>query len=120
MNKKTIVLGASAKVDRYSNKAVRMLMQNQHDVVPLGFENAVINGKEIQTDWKDYDNIDTVTLYLNPARQKEYYNYILKQNPKRIIFNPRTENKELEQLARENRIETIEACTLVMLSTKQY
>lgn len=120
MNKKTIVLGASAKVDRYSNKAVKMLIKNHHDVVPLGFENAVIDGKEIQTDWKNYDNIDTVTLYLNPARQKEYYDYILKQKPKRIIFNPGTENKELEQLAKENRIETLEACTLVMLSTNQF
>lgn len=120
MNKKTIVIGASAKPDRYSNRAVRMLVKNNNEVIALGFENATIDNITIQTNWKFYENIDTVTIYLNPQRQKDYYNYILNLNPKRIIFNPGTENTELEKLASEKNIKTLEACTLVLLSTGQY
>ena len=69
---------------------------------------------------KEYENVDTVSLYLNPQRQKEYYNYILSLHPKRILFNPGTENTELEQLAKNNNIQPIEACTLVLLSTGQF
>ena len=120
MNKKTVVIGASAKQDRYSNRAVRMLQKNNHEVLALGFENAVIDNIPIETEWKNYDNVDTVTLYVNPQRQKEYYKYILDLKPKRIIFNPGTENHELEQLAFDNNIQPLEACTLVLLSTGQY
>jgi predicted CoA-binding protein len=120
MNKKTVVIGASAKSDRYSNRAVRMLKRGGHDTVALGFENAAIDGTPIETDWKKYEGIDTVTLYLNPQRQKEYYDYILALDPKRIIFNPGTENPELEQLATSKHIQPLEACTLVLLSTGQY
>ena len=77
MNKKTVVIGASAKTDRYSNRAVRTLHKHGHEVIALGFEHAMIENTTIETDWKVYDNIDTVTLYLNPQRQKEFYNYIL-------------------------------------------
>lgn len=66
------------------------------------------------------DDIDTVTLYLNPANQVPYYDYIISLKPKRIIFNPGTENDELESLANKNGIQTMEACTLVLLSTSQY
>lgn len=120
MNKKTVVLGASAKEDRYSNRAVRMLKKNGHEALPLGFETASIDHIPIQTKWDEYDNVDTISLYLNPQRQKEYYTYILSLHPKRIIFNPGTENPELEKLAAAKNIQTIEACTLVMLSTGQY
>ncbi|MCC6583456.1 MAG: CoA-binding protein [Chitinophagales bacterium] len=120
MNKKTVVIGASAKQDRYSNRAVRMLQKNNHEVLALGFENAAIDNIPIETAWKNYDNVDTVTLYINPQRQKEYYKYILDLKPKRIIFNPGTENHELEQLAFDNNIQPLEACTLVLLSTGQY
>jgi predicted CoA-binding protein len=120
MNKKTLVIGASAKPDRYSNKAVRMLAKHHHDVVPLGFEDLMIDNKKIETNWQNYSDIDTVTLYLNPERQKQYYDYILKQKPKRIIFNPGTENKEFQSIAQSNNIQTLEACTLVLLSTGQY
>lgn len=120
MNKKTVVIGASAKLDRYSNRAVRMLQKNNHEVLALGFENAAIDNIPIETAWKNYDNVDTVTLYINPQRQKEYYKYILDLKPKRIIFNPGTENHELEQLAFDNNIQPLEACTLVLLSTGQY
>lgn len=120
MNKKTIVIGASAKADRYSNRAVRMLRKGKHDVIALGFEHAMIENIPIETDWKVYENIDTITLYINPQRQKEYYNYILSLKPKRIIFNPGTENAELEKLCINNNIQPVEACTLVLLSTLQY
>lgn len=120
MNKKTVVIGASAKQDRYSNRAVRMLQKNNHEVLALGFENTSIENIPIETEWKNYDQVDTVTLYINPQRQKEYYKYILDLKPKRIIFNPGTENRELEQLAFENNIQPLEACTLVLLSTGQY
>ncbi|MCB0507442.1 MAG: CoA-binding protein [Chitinophagales bacterium] len=120
MNKKTVVIGASPKEDRYSNKAVKMLQVNKHDVVALGFVDALINDIPIEINWKNYDNINTVTLYLNPQRQKEYYNYILSLKPKRIIFNPGTENEELKLLAKKNDISTLEACTLVLLTTGQY
>jgi predicted CoA-binding protein len=120
MNKKTVVIGASPKNDRYSNRAVRMLNRHGHDVVALGFEDSSIQGIPLETDWKNYKDIDTVTLYLNPQRQKAYYDYILKLQPKRIIFNPGTENAELEHLAKEKNIQPLEACTLVLLTTGQY
>lgn len=120
MSKKTVVIGASAKPDRYSNRAVRMLQKNNHEVVALGFEQASIENIPIQTEWENYENIDTVSLYLNPQRQKEYYQYILGLKPKRIIFNPGTENQELEKLALEHHVQPLEACTLVLLTTGQY
>ena len=120
MNKKTVVIGASAKTDRYSNRAVRMLRKHHHDTVALGFEQETIDETPIETDWKNHDAVDTVTLYLNPQRQKQYYDYILGLHPKRIIFNPGTENPELEKLAEQNNIQPLEACTLVLLSTGQY
>jgi len=120
MNKKTIVLGASSKPDRYSNRAVRLLKKNGHEVAALGFEEGNIDGVPIETHWKMYDDVDTVTLYLNPDRQKAYYKYMLSLHPKRIIFNPGTENPELEQLAFDNNIPTVEACTLVLLNIGKY
>lgn len=120
MNKKTVVLGASPKNDRYSNKAVRMLHQHGHDVLALGFEDGNIGEIAIETNWKTIENVDTITLYLNPTRQKQYYDYIINTLPKRIIFNPGTENDELQKLAQSNNILCINACTLVMLSTAQY
>ena len=69
---------------------------------------------------KQFENIDTVTLYISAPHQKEYFNYILSLNPTRIIFNPGTENEVLEQLAKSKGIQTMEACTLVLLGTGQY
>ncbi|HNE50487.1 MAG TPA: CoA-binding protein [Chitinophagales bacterium] len=120
MNKKTVVIGASAKEDRYSNRAVRMLKKHGHDVIALGFEPKTIDNIPIETDWKNIDGVDTVSLYLNPQRQQEYYSYILSLHPKRIIFNPGTENPVLEQMAKNENIKPLEACTLVLLSTEQY
>jgi predicted CoA-binding protein len=118
--KKTLVLGASDNPSRYSNLALKRLRSYGHPVVAVGKKNSIVGDVTIEKEKKVFDNIDTVTLYLNPFRQKEYYDYILSLKPGRIIFNPGAENEELELLAQKNNIQTIEACTLVMLSTNQY
>lgn len=120
MSKKTLVLGASLKPERYSNIATLRLQSYQHEVVPVGLREGDINGIAILKGKPEVEGIDTVTLYLNPKRQVEYYDYILGLNPKRIIFNPGTENMELVELAQAKGIETEIACTLVMLSVGNY
>ncbi|MEO5984921.1 MAG: CoA-binding protein [Ferruginibacter sp.] len=118
--KKTLVLGASENPQRYSYLAVQKLLNNQHPVVAVGKKAGMVKGVQISTGKEHFSEIDTITLYLNPANQKQYYDYILSLNPKRIIFNPGTENPELATLAKNNSIDTLQACTLVMLSTGQY
>ena len=120
INKKTLVLGASDNPHRYANIAVRRLTEKGHSVVTLGIRKGQIEGIEINLNRNGIHNIDTVTLYINPTIQKQYYDYIIQLKPKRIIFNPGTENRELQQLAEENGIETVYACTLVMLSNNSY
>lgn len=120
INKKTLVLGASPDPSRYSNLAINRLREKGHDVVAIGNHKARVNDVEIDIGKKSIENLDTVSLYLNANNQKEYYNYILSQKPKRIIFNPGAENKELSSLAGKNGISVMEACTLVLLSTGQY
>jgi predicted CoA-binding protein len=120
MKKKTLVLGASDNPARYSNLAINSLKQHGHPVVAIGRKDTSVAGIDISKEKKDFEDVDTVTLYLNETHQKEYYDYILSLKPKRIIFNPGTENVELEKLAKENNIKTQEACTLVLLSTGQY
>ena len=113
---KTLVIGASENPVRYSNLAIERLRQHNHDVVAVGLKDGEAHGVKIQKKHEQFKDIDTITLYLNPTRQKELYDYILGLKPRRIIFNPGTENPELEKLAEDKGIETIEACTLVMLS----
>jgi predicted CoA-binding protein len=119
-NKKTLVLGASENPARYSFLAINSLRRHQHAVAAIGRKNGKVLDVDITTEKKPLETIDTVTLYLNPFHQKEYYDYILSLRPKRIIFNPGTENPELYDLAKNNGIQPLEACTLVMLSTGQY
>ncbi len=118
--KKTLVLGASENTERYSNVAVKKLVAHSHPVFAIGKKAGMIGNIPIITEKKIVEDIDTVTLYLNPLHQKPFYDYIIALKPKRIIFNPGTENEELELLAIKNGIKTMEACTLVMLSTSQY
>ena len=118
--KNTVILGASANPDRYSFLAINKLTSHGHPVVAIGKKKGEVSGVEISTEPVHIDNVDTVTLYLNPANQEQYYNYILALHPKRIIFNPGAENEELEKMANQKGIKTIEACTLVLLSTGQY
>lgn len=119
-HKPTVVIGASPNADRYSYKATISLQNHQHQVYPVGLRKGTINGQEIITDRPAIKDVDTVTLYVGPDNQPYWYDYILALKPKRLIFNPGTENPELEKLATDNGIETTEACTLVLLSIKQY
>ena len=120
MNKKTVVLGASNNPSRYSYVAVNRLLQHGHEVVPVGVKKGSVAGINILNNQPEILNVHTVTLYMRDEIQKPLYDYIFSLNPKRIIFNPGTENEELEQLAKSKGIETIEACTLVMLSVGNY
>jgi uncharacterized protein len=118
--KKTLVLGASDNPSRYSYLAIQKLKNHGHPVIAIGKKKTLAGDVQIETEKKEFDNIDTITLYLNPLHQQEYYDYILSLKPKRIIFNPGAENEELENFARQQNIKTMEACTLVLLSTGQY
>ena len=118
--KKTVILGASDNPNRYSYLALTRLRNLGHPIVAIGRKESVVNGVAIQKGQPQEKGVDTVTLYLNPDHQKMYYDYIVSLNPKRIIFNPGTENDELASLAESKGIKTLEACTLVMLSTGQY
>ncbi|MBP6688335.1 MAG: CoA-binding protein [Lacibacter sp.] len=120
MSKKTLVLGASDNAQRYSYLAMKSLLAKGHEVVGIGKHKGTVANVEIETEKLSLSDVDTVTLYLNPLHQKEYYDYILSLKPKRIIFNPGAENEDLKQLALQNSIQPMEACTLVMLSTGQY
>jgi uncharacterized protein len=119
-NKKTVVIGASKKPGRYANLAVSRLISNGHEVVPLGLQTGTVSGLEILTGKPEITDVHTITMYIRPEIQKDLYTYLLSLKPKRIIFNPGTENAELEKLARNEGIEVEEACTLVMLSVNDY
>ncbi|NIG53117.1 CoA-binding protein [Chitinophaga sp. Cy-1792] len=118
--KLTVVLGASPNPSRYSYLAVSMLQKHGHPIVAIGNREGNIEGQEIIKEHPNVANVDTVTLYMNPTLQASYYDYILQLHPRRIIFNPGTENPELKELAIRNGIQPQEACTLVLLSTGQY
>lgn len=117
---KTLVIGASEKPDRYSNKAIRMLRQFNHEVVAIGMKPGKVEDVSFSNERQLFENVHTVTLYINPTIQNDYEDYILSLKPKRVIFNPGTENPGFEKKLRENGIEPVEACTLVLLSTHQY
>jgi len=117
--KTTLVLGASINSERYSNRAIQQLKQNGHKVVAVGNREGETHGVVITKEFPIID-IDTITIYLGQANQCSYYDVILKIKPNRIIFNPGAENRELAELANNNGIEVIEACTLVMLSIGNY
>ena len=119
-NKKTLVLGASGNPSRYSYLAIQRLRNHGHTVVAIGRKHTKVADVNITSEKEPFTGIDTVTLYLNPLHQQEYYDYIVSLKPKRIIFNPGAENDELIELAQEKNISTMEACTLVLLSTGQY
>ncbi|CDF78514.1 conserved hypothetical protein containing CoA-and NAD(P)-binding domains [Formosa agariphila KMM 3901] len=120
MNKKTLVIGASLNPSRYSNMAIKRLVGANQETVAFGLKKGTVSGVSIDTDLVQYQDIDTVTLYLNPKRQAQYYDYIIGLQPKRVVFNPGTENPEFYKLLKENGIDFDEACTLVLLSTNQY
>jgi len=119
-NKKTVVLGATTKSGRYANIALQRLVEKGHTVLAIGQNTGEVAGVKIYTKKIPLKNIDTITLYLNPTNQRDYYNYIIETKPKRVIFNPGTENPELFQLLQSNGIKVEVACTLVLLATNQY
>lgn len=117
---KTLVLGASLKTHRFSHKAVQRLVASNHEVVAFGLKEGEISGVTIDTELIQYEDIHTVTLYLNPTVQPDYYEYIFSLQPKRIIFNPGTENSSFCEVLKEKDIKCEIACTLVMLASNQY
>ncbi len=118
--KKTLILGASTNPDRYSFKAANMLVKYGHKIIPVGLKSGQLAGETILTGQPMEEGVDTVTLYLGPKHQTDIYKYVLSLKPKRVIFNPGTENDEFMDLLEEKGIEPVEACTLVLLSTHQY
>jgi predicted CoA-binding protein len=118
--KKTLILGASTNPSRYANMAASRLAIHGHPIVNVGMKKGEVANQPIEKPEIIHRDIDTITMYVGPQNQKDLYDYVIKTKPKRIIFNPGSENEELEKLAKENGIQTIEACTLVLLSTNQY
>jgi predicted CoA-binding protein len=117
---KSVVLGASPVHSRYSNKAVRSLLKRDFDVVPVGTKTGEIKEVEILTGKPKIKNVDTVLLYLAPNRQSEYYDYVISLKPRRVIFNPGTHNPEFISLVKENGIDVVEDCALIMLNAGEY
>ena len=118
--KRTLVVGASPNPDRYSFKATERLADHGHEVFPFGIRNGTICGIEIRTDWPEKADFHTVTLYMNPKRQVDFYQAIIDLHPARVIFNPGTENVVLQAKLNDAGIQWMEACTLVMLSIGNY
>ncbi|MGO1751980.1 MAG: CoA-binding protein [Psychroflexus sp.] len=120
MSKKTLVIGASDKPNRYSNLALKSLKKYNFEAVGIGKKEFQIEGFQVYDKQIPLKNIDTVTVYLNPKNQEEYKDYIIKLNPKRVIFNPGAENNDFQHLLENNNIKCLNACTLVLLQTGQY
>ncbi len=119
--KKTLVFGASLKPNRYSNLALKRLAENGIDSVAFGRIGGTSFGIQITSNLEDIQtDIHTVTLYMRPELQRPYYRAIIAFKPRRVIFNPGTENPEFYPLLRAEGIEVLEACTLVLLALGTY
>ena len=118
--KRTLILGASSNPSRYAYLAAQKLRNYGHPFLLLGRRQGNALGEEIHTEKVAWEDVDTVTLYINPSHQPDYYDYILSLKPKRVIFNPGTENPEFKNMLLDKNIIPIEGCTLVMLSIGQY
>jgi predicted CoA-binding protein len=121
-NKKTVIVGATMNPSRYAFMAAEKLVENHHEIVPIGVKSGEVFGEPILNIGSRplIGDVDTITLYIGPQHQQEHYEYLLSLKPKRVIFNPGTENTEFEKEVEESGAEALEACTLVMLSTGQY
>ncbi len=113
-------MGASLNPGRYSNLAIRRLVDHNIETTAFGIRGGTVSGIQIKDNFVDFQNIDTITLYLNPSHQKEYYQKILDLKPRRVIFNPGTENPEFYEILKNAGVEVEVACTLVLLATDQY
>lgn len=118
--KKTLVIGATPNPERYAYLATEMLKKYGHEVVAFGIRKGEINGTVIVNDFPTTTDFDTVTLYLNPNNQTSLEQQVIDLHPKRVVFNPGTENPDFEKRLKEHGIEALEACTLVLLRTTQY
>lgn len=119
---KTVIIGATPNPSRYAFLAAKMLTSYNHEIVPVGIKDGAVLGIDILDIFEKpkVEDVHTVTLYIGPQRQPEHYEYILGLKPRRIIFNPGTENTEFEKMAEARGVETLQACTLVMLRSGQY
>ncbi|MBL7873707.1 MAG: CoA-binding protein [Cyclobacteriaceae bacterium] len=122
MNKKTVIIGATPNRSRYAYLAAGMLLEYHNPIVPVGIKQGEVYGENILpiNDRLPIEGVDTVTLYIGPRHQPEHYDYIISLKPKRVIFNPGTENEEFEKLIEASGAVALEACTLVMLRSGQY
>jgi uncharacterized protein len=119
-DKTTLVLGASPKPERFSHIAIKKLVTSAFPVVAVGLRDGEIAGVRIQKQFPEVSGIHTVSLYIGPKNQSVYYDYIMKINPKRVIFNPGTENTEFENTLRALGIQVVRGCTLIMLDNGTY
>ena len=117
---KTLVIGASTNKERYSYKAIHNLVDKSHQVVAIGAQKGIAFDVHIEIEKIQFQAIDTVTLYISAKVQPEYYDYIISLHPRRVIFNPGTENPEFYAILKQNNISYEVACTLVMLATNQF
>ncbi len=120
MGKRTVIIGATPDVTRYAYRAAQMLTEYGHEIVPVGIKKGVVFGKQIINNQPFIENVDTVTLYVGTPNQSSLLDYIINLKPKRIIFNPGTENDDLIDLAIQNNIEPVIGCTLVMLASRTF
>ncbi len=117
---RVLVYGASTNPERYAYIATELLLAKGHDVCLVGNKSGEVNGISIQVGQPTCTEIHTVTLYVGPKNQLDLLAYLLVINPKRVIFNPGTENPALMKELASKGIEVEEACTLVMLHTGQF
>lgn len=120
MVKQTLVLGASSNPERYAYKAIDRLVEAGNEVIAFAPRTGTVGNVVFETSWNPNWDIDTITLYINPSRQEAYYQAILELKPRRVIFNPGTENAHFANRLANSGIEVLEACTLVLLATHQY
>jgi uncharacterized protein len=125
MSKKTLILGASTNPSRYSNKAANSLTAHGHAIVNVGRDKGEVAGETIyqtipSSILEKSEELDTITLYLSPQNQESYFEQIVGLKPKRVIFNPGTENQKLEAELDAAKIPYEHACTLVLLATNQF
>ena len=120
MSKKTLVIGASVNESRYSNMAMKRLKFFHHEVVAIGLKEGMVDQIPIGTNLTPFTDIDTVAMYVGPQKQAAYYDYIVSLQPKRVIFNPGTENDEFYEILKAHNIPYFEYCTLVLLNTGQF
>lgn len=116
---KVLVYGASENPERYSYQAAELLLKYKHEIVLVGHRDGQVFGQSIHKQ-KQFEPVDTVTLYVGPKNQEGLFDYLKVLKPKRVIFNPGTENSELEEALEALGIQVEEACTLVLLHTGQF